>query len=264
MTDPTTLHDFRARDWGHGLSGWERINATTAETFGHGLGVRRGDRLLMDWSRAGGPPAVVITVAAVDYLTNPRTMFRAILEDPRAATAAEVAHFTETAAEGPPTPPRWLLPPSGPGGKDAGRGAAKEATAHALQMWLLRGQRGASSNVIAARLTGTKARPIDGISHPRDPGDLRRCFLLCDAVPEFAARIMEVGAVSWEWARLVAHWEILRTLMDEEAPRWRDPASGEHAPRTYTLIRELTALPELSPIGGDNPVDNSKGNPKES
>ena len=117
-----TVHDFRGRAHGHGLSGWLRINSTTAETYGHGAGVELGDLILMDWTRAGAGPAVVMTVAGVEYLSNPRLMFRAVLRDPH-VPKPDVLVTARLETE-PPLPPRWLLPPSAMGVPETGGGAA--------------------------------------------------------------------------------------------------------------------------------------------
>lgn len=103
--------------------------------------------------------------------------------------------------------------------------------------WLANGERGNSSEAIFARLTGL---PIGGsrcTSHPLDPADLRRCRLLLEAVPAFRARLEEVADVSPVWAALVARWDEVCSLMDEEAPDWRDGSGG--APRTYALMGEI-------------------------
>lgn len=99
--------------------------------------------------------------------------------------------------------------------------------------WLRRGERGVSSEAIFSHLTGV---PIGArwMHPPSDPDDLRRCRLLLAQVPEFAARIGEMAGVSDQWARLVARWDELCALMDEEAPGMRGAA-----PRTFDLMQYL-------------------------
>lgn len=111
-------------------------------------------------------------------------------------------------------------------------------TSEALVNWLACGQRGISSDAIVQHLTGIQAARWAG-SHPHDPSDLGRCRLLLEQVPELAPRIGETAVVSPAWRVLVEHWDDLCSLMDEEAPQWRDQRGN--APRTYSRMRELLA-----------------------
>ena len=74
-------------------------------------------------------------------------------------------------------------------------------------------------------------------SHPHDPDDLNRCRKLLELVPELRPRIGEMASFSPEWGRLVARWDELCALMDEEAPRWREGVG--RTPRTYELMQNL-------------------------
>ena len=107
--------------------------------------------------------------------------------------------------------------------------------------WLATGERGLSSEAIFSKMTGinldrngTEA-PHVGRSHPCDPADLRRCRLLLEAVPAFAARLEEMSEVSRPWTRLVAVWEVLCAGMDREIPDWR--TGGGSAPETLARMR---------------------------
>lgn len=100
------------------------------------------------------------------------------------------------------------------------------------QEWLLRGERGMSSDTMFAVLSGSE---IKDKSYPHDPSDLRRCRLLLDQVPEFAGRVGEIASVSKEWAGLVDVWELLCTTMDAECD-WRSGTGS--APRTYNMMQE--------------------------
>ena len=73
--------------------------------------------------------------------------------------------------------------------------------------------------------------------HPLDPSDLRRCRLLVEAVPVIAERLQEMATCSPTWARIVAHWDELCSLMDSEAPDWRHMRG--RAPKTYSLLLKL-------------------------
>lgn len=97
--------------------------------------------------------------------------------------------------------------------------------------WLRNGERGSSSETIFYCLTQLPIKRWSS-TYPSDPDDLRRCRLLLDTVPEFRARLGEMAQVSQQWAALVAHWDELCALMDEEAP------SGQ-CPKTYARMIQL-------------------------
>lgn len=113
-----------------------------------------------------------------------------------------------------------------------GRPLSEQAVA-----WLASGKRGTSSNTIFAHLSGIDALGGWHESHPHDPGDLGRCRLLLDQVPEFKARLGEMRKVSPVWNRLVDSWQRLCDLMDQEAPDWREGRGS--CPKTYELMKEL-------------------------
>jgi hypothetical protein len=104
--------------------------------------------------------------------------------------------------------------------------------------WLASGERGISSDTMFQHLTGVRALR-DGwhASHPHDPDDLGRCRKLLEQVPDLQPRLADMASCSPEWARLVARWTELCTLMDEEAPRWREGVGD--APKTYALMQQL-------------------------
>lgn len=114
------------------------------------------------------------------------------------------------------------------------------ARSDAAIQWLASGERGSSSNAIFARLTGfaTEERGYrDGSPVPRDPADLRRCRLLLEQVPALAPEFRKrMGRVK-NWKALVAAWDVLCKLMDEETPDWRN-GSGR-AEKTYSLMKSL-------------------------
>lgn len=102
------------------------------------------------------------------------------------------------------------------------------------QKWLLSGERGLSSETMFAVFSGGEVD--DDPSHPHDPDDLRRCRMLLEQVPEFAPRIGEMAAVSHEWARLVAMWDVLCKTMDAECD-WRNGKGS--ARKTYAMMKHL-------------------------
>jgi hypothetical protein len=89
-----------------------------------------------------------------------------------------------------------------------------------LMLWLANGERGASSDTIVQHITGLPANDGD-IDHPWDPGDLKRCRKLLEAVPALVPYMPRMRNASPVWAALVDHWQELCDLMDTESPDWR-------------------------------------------
>ena len=58
-------------------------------------------------------------------------------------------------------------------------------------------------------------------SHPSDPDDFRRCYLLLETVPEWKEKLLLMKPVSEVWSKLVDHWgeltEMLETAMKTES-----------------------------------------------
>lgn len=79
-------------------------------------------------------------------------------------------------------------------------------------------------------------------AYPHDPDDMSRCRDLLEAEPRLKARLPELSATSPVWASLVTHWEEICTLMDAEAPNWRQPECTESAPETNVLIHRCARL----------------------
>lgn len=111
--------------------------------------------------------------------------------------------------------------------------------------WLATGEQGLSSKTIFFHLSGHRP-PGSGAwrldHHPHDPADLRRCRLLLDAVPDFAARLPEMAEVSPAWAALVPRWAAICAQMDAEAPEWRAGKPGTACPRTYDMIKDAVGV----------------------
>lgn len=100
--------------------------------------------------------------------------------------------------------------------------------------WHLNGEHGISSRAIFNYLHfGAVGGKWYG-NWPQDPSDFRRCELLLKAVPVLRARLPEMAAVHPVWAALVARWDEIADLMEEEA---REQTGL--APRTYTLMRDI-------------------------
>jgi hypothetical protein len=127
------------------------------------------------------------------------------------------------------------LPPSEKRRADAA--AATNLGLHDVAAWLLRGERGKSSNAMCKAIFGV---PDDAASeHPHDPGDLRRCIQLVDAAGA-SDKLQAVAALSPEWERIVSRWTELRELLSQEME------VGSMAPKTYALIKELIGEPVVA------------------
>lgn len=114
------------------------------------------------------------------------------------------------------------------------------ALSPAAVAWLASGEHGASSEYMFHRLLLNRERGV-WQSYPLDPGDFRRCELLRRQVPEIRERLPLMAAVRPEWSALVAHWDEIAELIEEEAPgafeypgrRWGS------APRAYALMSKI-------------------------
>lgn len=104
--------------------------------------------------------------------------------------------------------------------------------------WLADGERGMSSESIMRAATGGKPGRW-GWTEPLDGGDFRRCELLLAEVPEARdAAFPRLAAESPVWAALIARWDDITELLDEEVPD-RSTARRGKAPSAYRLITQL-------------------------
>lgn len=103
--------------------------------------------------------------------------------------------------------------------------------------WLAHGERGLSSETIFTHLTGVNAVGDSHRWHPSDPGDLGRCRRLLEQVSALRPAFPRMKEVSNVWGRLVDEWTALCTLMDSEAPQWRDEIGT--CPQTYQRMKQL-------------------------
>jgi putative aminopeptidase FrvX len=81
--------------------------------------------------------------------------------------------------------------------------------------WMLSGDTGISSEAIVSKMTGLPTR-YGFMCEPADPSDLGRCLRLLRKFPEWGARIGEMAEVSQRWSALVAHWDEIAAMMEEE------------------------------------------------
>lgn len=96
---------------------------------------------------------------------------------------------------------------------------------------------GTSSQTIYAMLSGHKFLPESRESPPRDPSDFGRCYrLLKVAPPEWRSRLDEVSKRFPTWKPMVAAWDELTALYEEEIP-----AGVGSAPKLYARMQELRA-----------------------
>lgn len=109
-----------------------------------------------------------------------------------------------------------------------------ESTYHVVK-WLANGERGLSSECMAFWLGfGIKPNRID---YPFDQADFMRCLLLLDAAPHLRPKIVDMSALSSEWAAIALHWDAIeRCLLDEVGLGW---SIARRAPKTYALMRTI-------------------------
>lgn len=102
-----------------------------------------------------------------------------------------------------------------------------------ILQWYATGQRGASSEAMAACFLGY---PSDG-SSPCDPADLNRCLLFLDMVPEARQKMDELRPLSPTWNKLVDRWDELElAFYDEVGVDW---CKARSAPKTYALMQKI-------------------------
>lgn len=101
-------------------------------------------------------------------------------------------------------------------------------------VWFSTGERGISSEAMACAVCGM---PVNETwakfgNHPKDPDDFRRCVLFLKAVPEARGCLDLVAQLSEIWARLVARWDELESILAEELPSGR-------AIRLYKIMKDI-------------------------
>lgn len=112
--------------------------------------------------------------------------------------------------------------------------SASQLDMNAMNRWLIHGERGISSEAMAAVFMGLNPDPKWGRfgNHPHDPSDFNRCVGLLRMVPGTRERLSEIAAISPIWAALVEHWDELEALLVQEFPSGR-------APLLYDRMKEL-------------------------
>jgi uncharacterized protein YdcH (DUF465 family) len=79
--------------------------------------------------------------------------------------------------------------------------------------WLKDGEHGLSSKAIFSVLSGREVNECKR-THPSDPDDFRRCYLLLKAVPEWREKLHEMKPVSPVWSKLVDNWDTLTEMIE--------------------------------------------------
>lgn len=87
-------------------------------------------------------------------------------------------------------------------------------TKECADWWLKYGERGVSSETMFMRLDGREIR--QGGSHPYDPSDFRRCYLLLNAVPQWRSQLHKLKTISPVWSNLVDNWDKLTEMLEEQ------------------------------------------------
>lgn len=103
--------------------------------------------------------------------------------------------------------------------------------------WIVSRDTGTSSQTIWSVMMG--AEPAHA-SEPSDPDDFGRCYRLLKLIPEWKPRLSEVAARYPVWTALVAHWDELTALYEDELQNGPMSKYGNRmAPRTYDRMKEL-------------------------
>ena len=98
--------------------------------------------------------------------------------------------------------------------------------------WLKQGEHGISSKTIYSVLSGQPLLSPSRYSHPLDPDDFRRCYLLLKFVPSWRARISEMSIVSPVWAALAENWDKLSDMIEAGMKKGK-------APEMYDFMQSL-------------------------
>ncbi len=120
--------------------------------------------------------------------------------------------------------------------------SANASVSERLFYWAINGDTGSSSRAIAAKLgRASELAHGNGKAHPIDTADLRRCLLLLRRIPEFHRGIDGMSGVSPTWARIVARFDELVALFEEETGIGLERAPTPH---TSALLATLIAEPQ--------------------
>ncbi|MDQ7818719.1 MAG: hypothetical protein RDU14_16960 [Melioribacteraceae bacterium] len=83
--------------------------------------------------------------------------------------------------------------------------------------WFNHGERGVSSETIFQIIDGRTIHDFSyRTSHPSDPDDFRRCYLLLKTIPEWKEKLHMMKKVSPVWEVLVDNWDRLSEMLEEQ------------------------------------------------
>jgi hypothetical protein len=103
------------------------------------------------------------------------------------------------------------------------------------QEWLLKGDRGISSETIFGAITGlwinNRKWP------PSDASDFYRCYKLIKKVPEWKQELHKVAELSNVWKNVILNWDILSELIEEQI-EWRNKGISK-SNGLYHFMKEL-------------------------
>ena len=100
--------------------------------------------------------------------------------------------------------------------------------------WIVGDDTGISSRAIWTHMMGLPKVPEWAGNWPLDPSDFGRCYRLLGLMPAWRPRMGEMASYSKQWAALVAVWDELTALYEEEVPNHRGSA-----PKLYDRMHEL-------------------------
>lgn len=89
-----------------------------------------------------------------------------------------------------------------------------------MTFWLLKGERGLSSEVIFENMCEHKFK--GGKHHPCDPADFGRCYKLLELIPEWKKELHKLKSISPVWEKLVDNWDILTIQYKELVANKKD------------------------------------------
>lgn len=122
--------------------------------------------------------------------------------------------------------------------KDSGKTITVTLPIEAAE-WLHKGEKGTSSETMFGAISGLKIYYRQ--SHPSDPDDFRRCYLLIKQVPQWRNELHKVAALSNTWFNIVENWDKLCEMMEEKMNAW---SRGEKSDRKmYEFMKSLESNP---------------------
>ena len=84
-----------------------------------------------------------------------------------------------------------------------------------MNQWLASGERGISSDTLFEKLSG-RGLGSRYKSHPLDPNDFRRCYLLLKLIPEWKNDLDKLREINYTWDQLVNNWDKLTEMLEEQ------------------------------------------------